>query len=225
MVTEIGIVGKKCGMTHVFTLDGACVPVTVVEVWPNKITQIKTSAVDGYCAIQVASYDNEHKVSHITKSLAGHLSKAAALPSKWLLEFRLDDAFDFAKNEELKLGAELTVSSFAEGQMVDVRGLSKGKGYTGVMKRWNFQGQPASHGNSLSHRAPGSIGMRQTPRKVFKNKKMAGRMGNESCVIQNQQIVKIDAERNLLFIQGGIPGAPGGKVVILPAVKRKNKGE
>jgi large subunit ribosomal protein L3 len=223
MGTEIGIVGKKCGMTHVFTVDGACVPVTVVEVQPNKITQIKTAAVDGYSAIQIAA--DECKASHNTKPLAGHLSKAAVSPSRWLLEFRLDDAFDFAKNEGLKLGAELTVKTFAEGQMVDVRGLSKGKGYAGVMKRWNFQGQPASHGNSLSHRAPGSIGMRQTPRKVYKNKKMAGRMGNESCVIQNQQIVKIDAERNLLFIQGGIPGAPGGKVVVLPAVKRKNKGE
>lgn len=208
----IGLVGRKSGMTRVFTEDGASVPVTVVEIAPNRVTQIKEPDSDGYRAIQVTT--GVRRANKVSKSQAGHFAKAGVEAGYGLWEFRLLDA-----DESFEVGAELTVARFEAGQKVDVAGKSKGKGFQGVVKRWNFRTQDATHGNSLSHRAPGSIGQCQTPGRVFKGKKMSGHMGAESVTIQGLEIVRVDAERNLLLIKGAVPGAPGGDVIVRPAVK------
>lgn len=208
----IGLVGKKAGMTRVFTEDGASVPVTVIEVDPNRVTRVKSVESDGYAAIQVTS--GSRKAKHLTKAQAGQFAKAGVEAGRSLMEFRL------AEGEEIpEVGGELTVSLFEAGQMVDVTGTSKGKGFQGAVKRWNFRTQDMTHGNSLSHRAPGSIGMCQTPGRVFKGKKMAGQMGNARCTVQSLEIVRVDAERNLLLIKGAVPGAPGSDVIVRSAVK------
>jgi len=209
---SVGIVGRKCGMTRVFTDDGVSIPVTVIEVDPNRVTQVKSVETDGYEAIQVAT--GSRRPSRVTKSAAGHYAKAGVEAGRGLWEFRLDGT-----GEQFEVGSVVTVERFESGQMVDVTGVSKGKGFQGVIKRWNFAMQDATHGNSLSHRAPGSIGQNQTPGRVFKGKKMAGHMGAEQVTVQNLQVVRVDAARNLLLIKGAVPGAPGGDVIIRPAEK------
>jgi large subunit ribosomal protein L3 len=208
----IGLVGRKSGMTRVFTEDGVSVPVTVVEVSPNRVTQIKALDTDGYQAIQVTT--GSRKASKVSKPEAGHYAKAGVEAGEGLWEFRLDGI-----DETFDVGAELTVARFEQGQKVDVAGQSKGKGFQGAVKRWNFRTQDATHGNSLSHRAPGSIGQCQTPGRVFKGKKMAGHMGAERVTTHGLEIVRVDVERNLLLIKGAVPGAPGGQVIVRPAVK------
>ncbi|MEQ9568149.1 MAG: 50S ribosomal protein L3 [Porticoccaceae bacterium] len=207
----IGIVGRKSGMTRIFAEDGASVPVTVIEVAPNRITQIKTTESDGYTAIQVTA--GARKTSRVNKAEAGHFAKATVEAGRGLWEFRCDSV------DGLEVGGELTAGSFEAGQKIDVTGVSKGKGFQGGVKRWNFHMQDATHGNSLSHRAPGSIGQCQTPGRVFKGKKMAGHMGSERVTTQNLEIVRVDLERNLLLVKGAVPGAPGGDVIVNPAVK------
>lgn len=209
----IGLVGRKRGMTRVFTEDGNSVPVTVVEVAPNRITQIRSLEKDGYAAIQVTS--GSRRTSLVNKPAAGHYAKAGIEAGEGLWEFRLDDG----EGADLEVGSEITVARFEAGQKVDVTGTSKGKGFAGVIKRHNFRMQDATHGNSLSHRAPGSIGQCQTPGRVFKGKKMAGHMGDERVTTQNLEVVRVDAERNLLLIRGAVPGAPGGHVFVRPSVK------
>lgn len=208
----IGIVGRKTGMTRIFTADGVSIPVTVVEATPNRVTQVKTSELDGYSAIQVTV--GERKASRISKPEAGHFSKAGVAAGRGLWELRLADG-----TESPLVGSEITVTSFEAGQKVDVTGRSRGKGFQGVIKRWNFSMQDATHGNSRSHRAPGSIGQNQSPGRVFKGKKMAGHMGDERVTIQTLEVVRVDAERNLLLIRGSIPGAPGADVIVRPAEK------
>jgi large subunit ribosomal protein L3 len=211
----ISLVGKKCGMTRVFTEDGASVPVTVLEILPNRITQIKTVENDGYQAVQVTT--GKRKRSRVSKPAAGHFAKAGVEPGRGLWETTNDAPADIA------LGGEFKVDLFTVGQWVDVTGTSKGKGFAGTIKRHHFAGQDATHGNSLSHRVPGSIGQRQSPGKVFKGKKMSGHLGNVRRTIQNQQIVRVDVERNLILVRGVVPGAPGGHVEIRPAVKKAQK--
>ncbi|HSC68473.1 MAG TPA: 50S ribosomal protein L3 [Cellvibrio sp.] len=206
-----GLVGRKCGMTRIFTEDGVSIPVTVVEVEPNRVTQIKSLENDGYAAVQVTV--GVRRSSRVTKAAAGHFAKANVGAGRGLWELALNDG------EAPAVGSELTVAAFADGQMVDITGRSRGKGFQGVIKRWNFSMQDATHGNSLSHRAPGSIGQNQSPGRVFKGKKMAGHMGDEQVTVQNLQVVRVDAERNLLLIRGSVPGAPGGDVLVRPAVK------
>ena len=208
----IGLVGRKAGMTRVFTEDGASVPVTVIEVEPNRVTSVKSVEADGYAAIQVTT--GSRKAKHLTKAQAGQYAKAGVEAGRALMEFRLAEG-----DEAPAVGGELTVSLFEAGQMVDVTGTSKGKGFHGAVKRWNFRTQDATHGNSLSHRAPGSIGMCQTPGRVFKGKKMAGQMGNVRCTVQSLEIVRVDAERNLLLVKGAVPGATGSDVLVRSAVK------
>ena len=208
----IGLVGRKSGMTRVFTEDGASVPVTVVEIAPNRVTQIKELDTDGYRAIQVTA--GSRKASKVSKPEAGHFAKAGVAAGEGLWEFRLDGA-----DEAFEVGSELTVERFEQGQKVDVAGRSKGKGFQGVVKRWNFRTQDATHGNSLSHRAPGSIGQCQTPGRVFKGKKMSGHMGDERVTTQGLEVIRVDVERNLLLIKGAVPGAPGGEVIVRPTVK------
>ncbi|UYM13896.1 50S ribosomal protein L3 [Endozoicomonas euniceicola] len=207
----IGLVGKKCGMTRIFTEDGASVPVTVVEVDPNRVTQVKTLDTDGYNAIQVTT--GAKKSSRVIKPEAGHFAKAKVEAGRGLWEFRTEEGASF------ELGQLIGVDLFEQGQKVDVTGQSKGKGFQGGVKRWNFHMQDATHGNSLSHRAPGSIGQCQTPGRVFKGKKMAGHMGAEQVTVQSLEIVRVDAERNLLLIKGAVPGATGADVIVKPAVK------
>lgn len=214
----MGLVGRKCGMTRIFTPDGVSVPVTVVEVNPNKVCQIKTEQTDGYSALQVTM--GVKRPSKVNKPLKGHFAKAGVEAGEGLWEFIVPAS----ECEKAVLGQEFKVDMFASGQWVDVKGVSKGKGFAGVVKRHNFRTQDATHGNSLSHRAPGSIGQNQSPGRVFKGKKMAGHLGNKNCTVQSQQVVQIDVERNLILIRGAIPGAPGSKVVVLPAVKTRNKG-
>ena len=209
----VGVVGTKSGMTRVFTEASASIPVTVVSVEPNRVTQVKTPATDGYHALQVTT--GPVKANRVAKPMAGHFAKANTPAGRGLWEFRLDQA----PAEPIEPGAELKVDQFVEGQKVDVTGVSKGKGYAGVIKRWNFSAQGWSHGNSLSHRAPGSIGQCQTPGRVFKGKKMAGHMGAKRVTTQNLTIVRVDEERNLLLIKGAVPGPAGGDVYIRPAVK------
>ena len=211
----LGLVGRKSGMTRIFTEDGASIPVSVVEVEPNRITQVKTHATDGYDAIQVTS--GTRRASRVNKTAAGHFAKAESGLGRGLWEMRLDQA-----SEELQVGGELTVDTFEVGQKIDVTGQSKGKGFQGGIKRWNFTMQDATHGNSISHRSNGSIGQCQTPGRVFKGKKMSGHMGAEQVTVQNLEVVRIDAERNVILVKGAIPGAPGGDVLIKPAVKAKN---
>jgi large subunit ribosomal protein L3 len=212
----MGIVGRKCGMTRVFTEDGESIPVTVIEAQPNRITQVKTVETDGYRALQVTA--GAKKPSRVSKPLAGHFAKAKVEAGDLMAEFRLDDADD----GEFEAGGELKVDLFAEGQKVDVIGTSIGKGFAGGVKRHHFSMQDATHGNSLAHRAPGSIGQNQTPGRVFKGKKMAGHMGNVRRTAQNLVIVRVDTDRNLLLIKGAVPGHAGGKVIVRPAVKARN---
>ncbi|AJR07312.1 50S ribosomal protein L3 [Photobacterium aphoticum] len=207
----IGLIGRKVGMTRVFTEDGVSIPVTVVEVEANRVSQVKSVETDGYNAIQVTT--GSKKANRVSKPEAGHFAKAGVEAGRGLWEFRLEN------NEEFAVGAELTVELFNEIKKVDVTGTSKGKGFQGAVKRWNFRTQDMTHGNSLSHRAPGSIGQCQTPGRVFKGKKMAGHMGAERVTTQNLEIVRVDAERNLLLIKGAVPGATGGNVIVKPAVK------
>lgn len=199
-------------MTRVFTDAGASVPVTVVEVLDNKVAQVKTTDNDGYEAIQVTT--GERRLSRVSKARAGHCGKAGVVPGRGLWEFRVDGT-------ELAAGDSIGVDQFESGQKVDVTGVSKGKGYAGVIKRWNFSTQDNTHGNSISHRAPGSIGQCQTPGRVFKGKKMAGQMGNVNVTVQSLEVVRVDADRGLLLIRGAVPGAKGGDVVVKPAVKTK----
>ena len=211
---SIGLVGKKCGMTRIFTDAGESIPVTLIEATPNRITQIKTVETDGYTAIQVTA--GTKRAALVTKPHAGHFAKAKVEAGRGLWEFRVD-AKDVGK---YSIGGELKADEvFKEGQIVDVAGVSKGKGFQGTIKRWNFTMGDATHGNSLSHRSPGSIGQRQTPGRVFPGKKMAGQMGNVRQSTMNLEVVKIDSERHLIAIRGSVPGAPGGNVVISPASK------
>ena len=215
---SIGLVGRKCGMTRVFTEEGASVPVTVVQVEPNRVTQVKTPEKDGYRAIQVTT--GMRKTSKVNHPSAGHFAKAETAAGRGLWEFRLEDG----EGDELASGAELNIELFTEGQWVDVKGTSIGKGFAGGVKRHNFKTQDMTHGNSLSHRAIGSIGQGQTPGRVFKGKKMAGQLGAVKTTVQNLMVQRVDKARNLLLIKGAVPGPKGGDVVITPAVKMRNKG-
>lgn len=208
----IGLVGKKSGMTRVFTEDGRSIPVTVIEVLPNRVTQIKTQETDGYTAIQMTA--GEVRQSRVNKPAAGHFAKARTVAGSSVREYRVD-----AIPEDAAAGSAMDVTIFSAGQMVDVRGVSKGRGFSGTVRRWNFRTQDASHGNSLSHRVPGSIGQCQTPGRVFKGKKMSGHMGNANVTVQNLEVVRVDAERNLILVKGAVPGPVGGDVQITPAVK------
>jgi len=207
----IGIVGRKCGMTRVFDENGVSTPVTVIEVAANRISQVKTKDNDGYQAIQVTT--GERKANRVTRPEAGHFKKAGVEAGRGLWEFRTDSLDGF------EAGGEIKVDIFENGQFVDVTGMSKGKGFQGGIKRWNFSMQDATHGNSLSHRSNGSIGQNQSPGKVFKGKKMSGHMGAERSTTQNLMVVRVDAERNILLIKGAVPGSKGGDVIIRPAVK------
>jgi len=211
----IGIVGRKAGMTRVFTEEGISIPVTVIEAAPNRVTQVKTADQDGYRALQVTW--GARRSNRVSKPMAGHFAKAGVEAGRSLREFRLDG------NEapEVEVGHEIKVGMFAAGQKVDVTGTSQGKGFAGVIKRHNFSTQDATHGNSLSHRAPGSIGQNQTPGRVFKGKRMAGHMGNARRTAQNLVVVRVDEERNLLLIRGAVPGPKGGDVIVLPAAKAR----
>ena len=211
----IGIVGRKAGMTRIFNDDGVSVPVTVISVEPNRVTQIKTMENDGYRALQVTT--GSRRASRVTRQMAGHYARAGTEAGRGLWEFRLADG----EGEEIELGSEINVEMFEAGQTVDVSGTTIGKGYAGVIKRHNFRMQDATHGNSVSHRAPGSIGQCQTPGRVFKGKRMAGHMGNVKRSIQNIEVVRVDAERNLLLVKGAVPGSKGGDVIIRPAVKAR----
>lgn len=215
---SMGLIGRKCGMTRVFTEEGASVPVTVLQIDSNRITQVKGLGKDGYRAIQVTA--GEKRSSKVTKPLAGHFAAANTVAGRGLWEFRLEEG----EGEGLTPGVELTVDIFEEGQIVDVRGTSIGKGFAGVVKRHNFRTQDATHGNSLSHRAPGSIGQNQTPGRVFKGKRMAGHLGAAKTTMENLKIVGIDKERNLILIKGAVPGAKGGDVIVTPAAKKRTKG-
>jgi len=209
----IGLIGRKVGMTRIFTEDGVSIPVTVIEATPNRVTQLRTDETDGYKALQVTA--GEKKASRVNKAAAGHFAKAGVEAGRGLWEFRLDNN----EGEGIAVGSEITVEMFAETKMVDVVGTSKGKGFQGAIKRWNFSHQRNTHGNSLSHRAPGSIGQNQSPGKVFKGKKMAGQMGNKRVTMQSLDLVRVDTENNLLLVKGTVPGAPGGDVIIKVAVK------
>ena len=211
----IGLVGRKCGMTRVFTEDGASVPVTVIEALPNRVAQVKTEETDGYRAVQVTM--GSRKPSRVTKAQAGHYARAGIEAGEGLWEFRLaaDEGADLAP------GAEIKVDAFSDGQVVDVSGVTIGKGFAGTVKRHNFRMQDATHGNSVSHRVPGSIGQNQTPGRVFKGKRMAGHMGAAKATAQNLTVVRVDAERNLLLVKGAVPGARGGRVIVRPAAKAR----
>jgi large subunit ribosomal protein L3 len=214
----MGLVGRKCGMTRVFTEEGDSIPVTVIEAQPNRITQVKSMEIDGYRAVQVVA--GARKASHVSKPEAGHFASAKVEAGDSLAEFRLDDADD----GEFAQGNEIKVDLFQVGQKVDVIGTTIGKGFAGTVKRHHFSMQDATHGNSLSHRAPGSIGQNQSPGRVFKGKKMSGHMGNVRRTVQNLEVVRVDAERNLLLVKGAVPGHRGGRVIVRPAVKARNEG-
>lgn len=209
----LGLVGRKAGMTRVFTEDGASIPVTLIEVEPNRVTQVKTEQTDGYRALQVTV--GSRRASRVTKAMTGHFAKAGVAAGRGLWEFRLSGD----EGAGLEVGAELKVDLFKAGQKVDVTGTSIGKGFAGAIKRHHFRSQRATHGNSLSHRAPGSIGQNQSPGRVFKGKKMAGHLGAAQRCTQNLEVVRVDVERNLLAIKGAVPGAKGGDVLVRPAVK------
>jgi len=210
---KIGLVGRKRGMTRIFTEDGNSVPVTVIEVSPNRVTQLKNKEKDGYRSVQVTL--GSRRPSLVNKPVAGHYAQAGVEAGEGLWELRLTEG----EGEDLENGSELKVDMFEAGEKVDVTGTSKGKGFAGVVKRHNFAMQDATHGNSLAHRAPGSIGQCQTPGRVFKGKKMAGHMGDERVTTQNLEVVRVDEERNLLLIKGAVPGAAGGIVIVRPSVK------
>lgn len=214
----IGIVGRKCGMTRLFTEDGVSVPVTVIEATPNRVTQLKTPEKDGYRAVQVTA--GGRRPSRVTKAVAGHVAKAGVEMGRGLWEFRL------AEDAEVTVepGNELGVDQFEAGQIVDVRGTTKGKGFAGTVKRHNFRTQDATHGNSKAHRAPGSIGQAQDPGRVFKGKQMAGHLGDARQTTQNLEIIRVDAQRNLLLVRGAVAGSRDGDVVVRPGVKARAKG-
>ena len=209
---SLGLVGRKVGMTRVFSDEGASIPVTVIEVEPNRVSQIKTVETDGYVAVQVVT--GTRRANRVTRPLAGHYKKAGVEAGRGAWEFRLDSV------EEIELGAEFKVDLFEQGQIVDVSGVSKGKGFQGGVKRHNFTMQDATHGNSISHRANGSIGQNQTPGRVFKGKKMSGHMGAANVTTQNLEVVRVDTDRNLLLIKGAVPGSKTGDVIIRPASKQ-----
>jgi len=215
---SIGLIGRKCGMTRVFCEDGSSVPVTVLQIDSNRITQVKSVEVDGYRSIQVAVGDK--KSSRVNKAMAGHYAAGNVTAGRGLWEFRLEDG----EGEEWSTGTQLSLDIFSVGQVVDVRGKSIGKGFAGGIKRHNFSMQDATHGNSRSHRVLGSIGMNQTPGRVFKGKKMEGHMGAEKVTVQNLTIHSIDTTRNLILVKGAVPGAKGSDVIITPAVKTRKKG-
>ncbi|CDL87607.1 50S ribosomal protein L3 [Xenorhabdus cabanillasii] len=208
----IGLVGKKVGMTRIFTEDGVSIPVTVIEIEDNRVTQVKNNETDGYRAIQVTT--GSKKANRVNKPEAGHFAKAGVEAGRILREFRLSE-----NDAEYTVGQSISVEIFADVKKVDVTGTSKGKGFAGTVKRWNFRTQDATHGNSLSHRVPGSIGQNQTPGKVFKGKKMAGQLGNERVTVQSLDVVRVDAERNLLLVKGAVPGATNSNLIVKPAVK------
>lgn len=214
---SLGLVGRKVGMTRIFTAEGDSIPVTVLDVSDNRVTQIKTVETDGYSAVQVAF--GQRRASRVTKPLAGHLAKAGVQAGEILKEFHVDAD----KAAALAAGAVIDVDLFEEGQKVDVQGMSIGKGYAGTIKRHNFSSGRASHGNSKSHNVPGSIGMAQDPGRVFPGKRMTGHLGDETVTVQNLEIARIDAERKLLLLRGAVPGAKGGKVFVTPAVKAPAK--
>ena len=214
---SIGLVGRKCGMTRVFTDAGVTVPVTVVEALPNRISQVKTEKTDGYRAVQVTI--GSRRPSRVTKAMAGHFAKANVAAGYTSQEFRLGKG----EGEALSTGGEIKVDMFTVGQIVDVTGTTSGKGFQGTMRRHNFAGGMKTHGNSLSHRAPGSIGQRQTPGRVFKGKRMSGHMGMRNRTIENLRIVEVDVSRNLLLISGAVPGAEGGRVIVRPSVKARGQ--
>ena len=209
----IGLVGRKVGMTRIFTEDGVSIPVTVIEATPNRATQLRTEETDGYRALQVTA--GTKKANRVNKAEAGHFAKAGVEAGSGLWEFRLDDS----EGENIEVGSEITVELFNDTNKVDVVGTSKGKGFQGAIKRWNFSSQRMTHGNSLSHRAPGSIGQNQSPGKVFKGKKMAGQLGNKRVTTISLELVRVDVENNLLLIKGAVPGATGSDVIVRPAVK------
>ncbi|PHY61424.1 50S ribosomal protein L3 [Shewanella xiamenensis] len=209
----IGLIGRKVGMTRIFTEDGVSIPVTVIEVAGNRVTQVKTLETDGYRALQVTT--GTKKANRITKPEAGHFAKSGVEAGRGLWELRLADG----EGEGIEVGAELNVGIFADVAKVDVTGQSKGKGFQGGVKRWNFRTQDMTHGNSLSHRSNGSIGQNQTPGRVFKGKKMSGHMGAERVTTQNLDVVRVDVERNLLLVKGAVPGATNSDLIIKPAVK------
>jgi large subunit ribosomal protein L3 len=214
---SLGLVGRKVGMMRIFTDDGDSIPVTVVDVSNNRVTQIKTSETDGYSAVQVAF--GQRRATRVNKAAAGHHAKAGVEAGTILREFRIDAA----KASEMKAGDIVAATMFEAGQKVDVQGVSIGKGYAGVIKRYNFSSGRATHGNSRSHNVPGSIGMAQDPGRVFPGKRMTGHMGDVTCTTQNLEIARVDSERQLLLVKGAVPGAKNGQVVILPAVKAKAK--
>ena len=208
---SLGLVGRKVGMTRVFSDDGVSIPVTVIEVEPNRVSQIKTVETDGYVAVQVVT--GTRRASRVTKPMAGHYKKAGVEAGRGTWEFRVDSV------EEIELGSEIKVDLFEQGQIVDVSGISKGKGFQGGIKRHNYTMQDATHGNSLAHRSNGSIGQNQTPGRVFKGKKMSGHMGAANTTTQNLEVVRVDTERNLLLIKGAVPGSKSGDVIVRPASK------
>lgn len=208
---SLGLVGRKVGMTRVFSDDGVSTPVTVIEVEPNRVSQLKTVDTDGYTAVQVVA--GSRRPSRVTKPMAGHYRKAGVEPGRISMEFRVDSV------DQFELGSEIKVDIFEQGQQVDVTGTTIGKGFAGGIKRHNFHMQDATHGNSRSHRVLGSIGQNQTPGRVFKGKKMAGHMGAVRQTTQNLEIVRVDAERNLLLIRGPVPGSKSGDVIVRPASK------
>ena len=210
---SLGIVGRKAGMSRMFTEDGKSIPVTLIEATPNRITQVKTVATDGYSAVQVTA--GVKRASLLNKPSTGHLAKAKVEAGRGLWELRVE-ADQIGAYE---VGGEIKADIFSEGQIVDVSGVTKGKGFQGTIKRWNFAMGDATHGNSLSHRSPGSIGQRQTPGRVFPGKKMSGHMGDVTQTTQNLQVVKVDAERGLIAVRGAVPGAPGGDVIVRPTSK------
>jgi large subunit ribosomal protein L3 len=211
----LSVVGRKCGMSRIFTEDGTSIPVTVIEVLPNHVTQVKTESNDGYRAVQITTGTRHRK--RLNKAMAGIYAKAGVDAGRGLWEIKLADG----EGDELSPGVEIRVDQFQEGQRVDVSGITIGRGFAGTIRRHNFRSGDATHGNSLSHRVPGSIGQNQTPGRVFKGKKMSGHLGNAKRSIQNLEVVRVDLERNLLLIKGAVPGARGGDVVIQPAVKSR----
>ncbi len=211
---SLGLVGRKCGMTRIFTEEGTSIPVSVVQVLPNRITRVINQDADGYSAVQITT--GVMKNSRVNKAEAGQFAKAGVEAGRGFWEFRLE------QDSDLEVGSDLPLDLFQAGQKIDVSGQSIGKGYQGVIKRHNFQMQDATHGNSLAHRAPGSIGQCQTPGRVLKGKKMAGHMGHEKVTTQNLEIVKVDVEKSVLLIKGAIPGSKNGDIIVTPAVKTKN---
>ena len=209
----IGLVGRKVGMTRIFTEDGTSIPVTVIEATPNRITQIRSEETDGYRALQVTA--GTKKANRVNKAEAGHFAKAGVEAGRTLVEFRLEEN----EGADIEVGSEITVEIFNDTKKIDVTGTSKGKGFQGAIKRWNFSSQRMTHGNSLSHRAPGSIGQNQSPGKVFKGKKMAGQLGNKQVTTQSLEVVRVDVENGLILVKGAVPGATGNDVIVKPAVK------